>query len=104
MRSARKAAKAIREADVKLLAGHVVFLFKDPQRENEGVTWSRVGKRLDSLEWKARYAPDTLTKEEIMGLAGIAAAYRQLVYKPGDLRTAICVRLQEYDDSEQGDE
>jgi hypothetical protein len=44
------------------------------------------------LEWKLRYAPESLTREDQLVLASIVAAYRELLTCP-DHRRAEVVRL-----------
>lgn len=99
---ARKEAARIRAASARTQPLFLILDFNNPEHPNDGHTWHRTGARLDELARQARYAPDTLTKEDIQALAGIASSYRALVSKPGPIRDAVCARMREFDDGEGG--
>lgn len=67
----------------------------------EGTTWPWPFGKIDlhqDAAWKARYAPDTLTKAEAMELADIANAYTTLITHPArSLRTTIHVLHRAYE-------
>lgn len=99
--SSRDDAKRLRDATATVLPQFLVLNID--ANTGESVTWHRTGKELDDLEWRARYAPQTLTREDIMAFAGIASSYRALIYKPSAQRDAVCARMRQYDDSEGDD-
>lgn len=68
---------------------------------NDGVVFSRIGRELEDLEYRARYAPQSITREDIMAFASVANSYRALIEKPAAVRNILCARLQEHDDGER---
>lgn len=45
---------------------------------SDGSVWCKI-EDANSLEWRLRYAPDTITKNDLMKAAGIISAYTYLV-------------------------
>lgn len=97
--NARDEAKRLRAATVKALPRFLVLTL-DAQG-SDGIVFSRIGRELDDLEYRARYAPNSITREDIMAFASVANSYRALIEKPAAVRNILCARLQEHDDGER---
>lgn len=98
--TARDEAARIRRAIARTQPLHLLLDTDD----GRGLVWCRPGARLDELEWRARYAPASLTPTDIMALAEIANAYRTLIAKPAAQRDALVARMREHDDSARTEE
>lgn len=56
------------------------------------MVWPRPDEAMNALEWRLRY-DQVVTAEDRLAAASIVAAYRELIYAPGDKRDAVVREL-----------
>lgn len=57
------------------------------------MTWPAPGERLSDLEWRLRYAPNSLAREDQLVLASVVAAYAQMIGDPARKRNAVVAEI-----------
>lgn len=59
------------------------------------MTWPAVGPGVAELEWRLRYAPASVSREDQLFLASLVAAYVQMAGDPQAKRNAVCREVRE---------
>lgn len=59
----------------------------------DGMCWPLPGERCDDIEWKLRYASDSMTREDQLLAASILSAYRQMIFDPHHKRVRVIREL-----------
>lgn len=69
---------------IKFIKGKSFIRFKD-------ISWPRCdGEYIADINWKLRYSPKSLTKEEMLSAASVLSAYAYLPFMTQKRRNEVC--------------
>ncbi len=64
-------------------------------RKFRDMIWPAPGESMRQIEWRLRYAPDSITIEDKLQIASVLSAYRDLVFLPQRTRNDYVMELRQ---------